>query len=158
MVTMVLIDPSSDEVIRNTIPTSHHVCPIVAMSGDEEADQHDHAADDEGPVAQHVELRERHVGRADLQRHEVVAEAADRKRYHAEENHHGAVHGPELVVELGEHDAVRRVRLAEQAAQDGDWRHRVRELVPQHHHQREAEEQEQQRCDGILDADDLVVE
>ena len=32
MVTMKLTEPSSEEVIRKTIPTSHQVCPCVAMS------------------------------------------------------------------------------------------------------------------------------
>ena len=33
----------------------------------------------------------------------IVAEAADRERDDAEEDHDGAVHGAELVVELGRH-------------------------------------------------------
>jgi hypothetical protein len=32
VVTMKLIEPSSDEVIRNTMPNSHQVCPELAMS------------------------------------------------------------------------------------------------------------------------------
>ena len=32
VVTMKLIEPSSDEVIRKIIPTSHHVCPSRAMT------------------------------------------------------------------------------------------------------------------------------
>ena len=75
----------------------------------EEARQHHDAADEVHPVAHHVELGERHVGRADLQRHHEVAEPADRERHDAEEDHDRAVHRPELVVELGQHDAAGRV-------------------------------------------------
>ena len=32
VVTMKLTEPSSDEVIRKIIPTSHIVCPVVAMT------------------------------------------------------------------------------------------------------------------------------
>ena len=32
VVTMKLIDPRSDEVMRNTMPKSHQVWPLVAMS------------------------------------------------------------------------------------------------------------------------------
>ena len=32
IVTMKLTEPSSDDVIRKTIPISHHVCPCVAMT------------------------------------------------------------------------------------------------------------------------------
>ena len=123
IVTMKLTEPSSDEVIRKTMPISHIVWPVVAMTDErrirrparlrgaarqEEAREHHHAADEVHPVAHHVELGERHVGRADLQRHHEVAEAADGERHDAEEHHDGAVHRAELVVELGQHDAARR--------------------------------------------------
>ena len=32
MVTMMFVEPSSDEVIRKTIPISHAVCPLVAIT------------------------------------------------------------------------------------------------------------------------------
>ena len=32
IVVMKLTDPSSDDVIRNTIPNSHQVCPVVAIA------------------------------------------------------------------------------------------------------------------------------
>ena len=83
--TMKLIAPSSDDMIRSSMPTSHQRLARGAMSasggydvqpdcaappGSEEARQHDEAAGEVQPVAEHVQPRERHVGRADLQRHE----------------------------------------------------------------------------------------
>ena len=82
---------------------------LRGAAGHEEARQHDDAAEEVHPVAHHVELGERHVGRANLQRHHEVAEAADGQRHDAEEHHDGAVHRAELVVELGQHDAARRL-------------------------------------------------
>ena len=121
---MKLIEPSSDDVIRKIMPMSQAVWPSGAMTdsggyevqpdcaappGHEEACQHDDAAQEIHPVAHHVELGERHVGRANLQRHHEVAEAADGQRHDAEEHHDGAVHRAQLVVELGQHDAARRL-------------------------------------------------
>jgi hypothetical protein len=71
-----------------------------------EARKHHDAADEVDPIAHHIELGERHIGRADLQRRDEVAEAAHRERHDAEEHHDGAVHRAELVVELGQHDAL----------------------------------------------------
>jgi hypothetical protein len=67
------------------------------------------------------------------------------------------VHGAELVVELGQHDAARRVRRAEQASNDRDRLHRERELPAHQRHQGESEEQEQQRRHRVLNPDNLMV-
>jgi hypothetical protein len=67
------------------------------------------------------------------------------------------VHRAELVVELGEHRPARHARLAEQRPEQRQRAARVGELPAHQHHQREAEEQEQQAGDRVLDADDLVV-
>ena len=45
-----------------------------------------------------VHARERHVGRADHEGHEPVAEAADQRRHHHEEHHDEAMAGDEHVV------------------------------------------------------------
>ena len=76
---------------------------------------------------------------------------------HAEEDHDGAVHRPELVVELGEHRPARHARLAEERANQRQRGARVGELPAHEHHQRKAEEEEQEAGDGVLDADDLVI-
>ena len=65
----------------------------------EEAGHHDQAAEQEQPVGEGVQPRERDVRRADLQRHDVVREAEqDRRR--VEQQHDRAVHGEQLVVLL----------------------------------------------------------
>ena len=74
-----------------------------------------------------------------------------------EEDHDGAVHRAELVVELREHRPARHARLAEEVADERQRRARVSELPAHQHHQRKAEEQEQEAADAVLDADDLVV-
>ena len=125
--------------------------------GDEKAGEHGHAAEEEEPVARHVELREGHVRRANLERHHEVPESADGERDHAEEDHDGAVHRSELVVELREHRPARHARLAEEVADERQRDARVGELPAHEHHQRKAEEEEQEAGDGVLDTDDLVV-
>ena len=151
---------------------SHHVWPVPAMigerrvggppglrgpAGDEKAAEHRHAAEEEAPVAHHVDLRERHVRGSNLEREHEVPESSDGEGHHAEEDHDGAVHRAELVVELGEHRPARHARLAEEPADQRQRGARVGELPAHQHHQRKAEEQEQEAGDGVLDADDLVV-
>ena len=126
--------------------------------GNEEAREHHRAAHEVAPVARHVDAREGHVGRADLQRQHEVAEAADRERHDAQEHHDRPVHRAELVVELRQHRAARHARLAEERADDRQRRARVGELPAHQHHQAEAEEQEQQAGDRVLDPDRLVVD
>ena len=67
--------------------------------GGQEARGGDQAAEEEQPVAEHVQTRERHVGRADLQRHDDVGETEEQWR-REQQQHDRAVHGEELVVEL----------------------------------------------------------
>ena len=66
-------------------------------------------------VAQDVEPRERDVGRADLQRHDLVREP-DEQRGGEQQQHDRAVHREQLVVLLVGHDVV--VRLEELGAHD----------------------------------------
>ena len=124
----------------------------------EEAGEHDDAAEEVHPVAHHVELGERHVGRADLQRHHEVAEAADRERHDAEKHHDRAVHRAELVVELRQHDAARRLVRAEPVADHRNRMAGIGQLKPHQHHQAEAEQQKQEAGDRVLHADHLVVQ
>ena len=126
IVAMKFIAPSSDEKISSSMPTSHHVWPwpvryptaarttssreLAAPPGTKKLASMTSAAGEIQPVAGRVQPRERHVGRANLQRDDVVAERAEGQRHDAEEHHDGAVHGAELVVELGRDDAAGRVR------------------------------------------------
>ena len=95
MVVMKLTAPSSDEVIRKIIPMSHHRLArarddgerrvggppgLRGSPGDEEAGEHRHAAEEEEPVARHVEPRERHVRGSNLEREHEVPESSDGER------------------------------------------------------------------------------
>ena len=64
---------------------------------EEAGDQHQHRQQVD-PVAQHVHVGEHHVPRAEHQRDQVVAEAAEEQRGQQVDHHDHAVHGDELVV------------------------------------------------------------
>ncbi len=130
---------------------------LRGSAGHQEAGQHRHAAEEEEPVARHVQPRERHVRGSNLERDHEVPESSDSEGDHPEEDHDGAVHRPELVVELREHRPARHARLAEDPAEQRQRGARVGELPAHEHHQRKAEEEKQQAGDRVLDADDLVV-
>ena len=73
---------------------------------DEEARQHDHAAQEIDLVARHVHARERHVHRANLQRNHVVAEGSKSERHDGQEHHDRAMHRPEGIIQVWRHDAI----------------------------------------------------
>ena len=124
----------------------------------EEAGQHDQATGQEAPVAGHVEFGKGHIWRADLQRHHVVAESADRQRHHAEKHHDGAVHGTELIVEVRCDDAVHHVGLGKPATDHRQGLAWISDRPTHHHHQAEAEEEEAQRSHAVLNPDPLMVD
>ncbi|MNV07983.1 hypothetical protein D3C71_984380 [compost metagenome] len=96
------------------------------------------------PEAEVVEERERHVARADLQRHEVVHEARDQWHRH-EEDHDHAVGGEDLVI------VVRR-QVAHVVAKGHG-------LLQAHHHGvGKAAQQHHEAEDHVHDADALVVD
>jgi hypothetical protein len=130
---------------------------VGRAAGHEEAGEHDHAAHEVHPVAGHVQLGERHVGRADLERHHEVAKSADGQRDDPEEHHDGAVHRAKLVVELGKHDAARSVGLAEIGTDNRNGLAGIRQLPPHQRHQAETEEEKEEAGDAVLDADHLMV-
>jgi hypothetical protein len=108
-----------------------------------------------GPVPEHVELREGHVGRADHERDQEVAERARQQRDHHEEDHDGAVHREEHRVELG------RDRPARGGEHPRESRHRAprpRELVADGHRHHSAEHEEHEAREEELQADHLVVD
>ena len=96
---------------------------------------------------------------AHLQRHDIVAERAHRQRHDAEEDHDGAVHRAELVVELWGHDPARHSRLAQPLHQKPKRQRLagIRQLPAHEHHQAEAKEEEHQGSQAVLNADHLVV-
>ncbi|MCY1425588.1 hypothetical protein D9M71_413790 [compost metagenome] len=111
-------------------------------AGDEKAgEQHDHREQVE-PVAEHVDVGEHHVPRADHQRDQVVAETAEEQRGQQVDHHDHAVHGHRLVIGAGIHEL--------QAAGEAD----LHAHQPRQHHGDQADED---RGQGVLDGDDLVV-
>ena len=123
----------------------------------EEAGEHHEAAGQIQPVARHVQPGKRHVRRANLERHDVVAKGAESERHDTEEHHDGAVHGPELVVELREKNAAGRVGLTEPSADERDRLCREGLLPSDQHHEGETHQQEEQAGEPVLQADDLMV-
>ena len=116
-------------------------------AGDEEAGEHDQPADHVGLVAGHVHAREGHVRRADLQRHDVIAERGKGQRHDGHEDHDRPVHRAEGVVQVRRHDALGRHVAEDRGQQRADHRHRLARVgdLPAHdHHQAEAEQQEAQ--------------
>src|SRR5690606_22857744 len=108
----------------------------------EETRQQDDHREQVETVAQHVHVREHHVPRAEHQRDQVVAKAAEEQRGQQVDHHDHAVHGDELVIALR-----------------GDEGEVVGETELQPHHHRQAERYDSDEdCSGcVLDCDDLVV-
>ena len=158
------------------MPMIQNVCPSVGIdvaSGDRRSSPPGpappgmkklvnmiNAADHVGLVARHVDAREGHVRRSDLQRHDVVAERGEGQRHDGQEHHDRAVHRAEGIVKVRRHDALGRHVAEDRGQQRAHQRHRLARVgdLPAHdHHQAETEQQEQQGGDPILNADDLVV-
>ena len=69
-------------------------------AADEHRAQQQQIGRDQEPEADVVEARKGHVGRADHQRHEPVAEPSEGRRHDREEHHHQPVRGDDDVVGL----------------------------------------------------------
>ena len=128
----------------------------------EERGAHDDTTDQVDPVADHVQLREGHVHRTDLEGRNVVSEGTETKRHNAEEDHDRAVHRTEHIVGIACHLTVQQPArfpcvgkkeahpLRQRLVRVGD--------APAHdHHQIETEGKEQHGGDSILQADGLVI-
>ena len=113
---------------------------VGRAAGDHEARGRGEAAEQVQPVPDGVEPRERDVGRADLQGHEVVGEA-ERDRGRVQQEHHRAVHGEQLIELLGGEEL-----------QAG-----LRELTAHDQRHEAAHEEEQHRRDDVHDTDRLVI-
>src|ERR1700730_4591820 len=72
----------------------------------EEAADHDDAANRKRPEAGRVHFWECHVRRADLERNDEVAECRKCQRHDAEKDHDRAVHSAERIVTFWRHHAV----------------------------------------------------
>ena len=106
----------------------------------QEARHRDQATEEEQPVREGVQPRERDVGGADLQRHDQVREREEQRR-REQQQHHRAVHGEQLVVLL------RRQELQP----------RPRQLATHQHGHQAARDEERERGDQVHQADGLVV-
>src|SRR6185436_4812062 len=126
----------------------------------EEAGKHHHAAQEETLEAGHVHPRKGHVGRADLQRNDVITERREGQGHNGEEHHDGAVHGPEGVVNVRAHYSLRHHFRTQNPLQH-HAHHRNRFVGkcdrPTHHeHQAKPEEEEEQCHHSVLDPNHFV--
>ena len=94
-----------------------------------------------------VQSRKRHVGRADHQRNEPVAEASDKRRHHQKEHHDKAVRRDQHIPELP--------RIRRQKRQN--LQTRLLQLHSHHHRDRRADNAREQRQRQIERADVLVI-
>ena len=112
----------------------------------ERAENHNEA-NERRPERKHVQDGERHVGRSNLNRQEVITESALRRGRQHEEHHDGAVHGQQgeicLRLDLADHWQYRR-------RPDHVDAHQKRQKHPDKHRRERQEE--------ILNADDFVIE
>ncbi len=118
-----------------------HPAKLGGTPRHEEGHQHGDGTGQVQPVAQRVEAGEGHVGRADLQGHDVVGQATEGHRAGEEVQHEAAVHGEEGV-ELPEAQQ-RRVRRGQLQPHD------------QGHDTRQVEDGD--GGDHVAEPDDLVV-
>ncbi len=118
-----------------------HPAELRGAAGHEEAHHHGDGPAEVEPVAEGVQAGEGHVGRADLQRHDVVGQAAEGEGAGEEVQHQAAVHG-EQRVELREAEQ-RRVRRGQ--LQPHEQRHDPRDV------------EDDDRRDHVAEPDDLVV-
>ena len=156
IVTMKFTAPATVETVRRWSDRIQRSCPLpgawiesggyavqpvsAAPPFGEEA-QHEHgAAEDEEPVRERVQPRERHVRGADHERHEEVREPGE-DRDADEEDHRRSVDRDELVVAIRPDDV--RVRLRELEAHDE--RHQP------------GEDEEDERGRDVEDPDPLVI-
>ena len=133
---------------------------LGGAAGNEEADEHDNAANHVKLVARHVHARESHVRRPNLQRDQVVAERAEGQGHDSQKDHDRAVHRAEGIVQVRRNDPFGRCVAQDGGQQRPDQRHRLARMgdLPAHdQHQEEAEEQERKGGQTILEADDLMV-
>jgi hypothetical protein len=68
------------------------------------------------------------------------------------------VHGDQLVVELGKHDAARGIQLTEPASDDRYWLTGIGELPPEDNGEREANQEKAEAGQRVLQADDFVIQ
>jgi hypothetical protein len=115
--------------------------PGRPAGNEEPGHQHQHRQQVD-PVAEHVDIGEHHVPRAQHQRDQVVAEATQEQRRQQVDHHDHPVHGDELVIAVGVDEG--------EVVREG-------QLQPHHPGQDQRHEADRQRGAGILHGDDLGV-
>ena len=114
---------------------------LGGRTAEQVAGEDQQAAEGQEPEAEGVDAREGHVGRADLERHDVVREAGE-DRHHEQEDHDRAVHREGLVVGP----------LVEELEP------RDRQLGAHQQRQDPRGEEEEERVDDVQDPDLLVID
>ena len=124
------------------------------------ARKHEQSGGERHPERGHVEAREGHVVRTDLERDEQIAEDPHQQRHDREEDHDGAVHGDQRVVELGQHDgAIGRGchHFVGEEHAPGHGLARETQLPPDHRREQSPHHEEEEAHEEELGADDFVV-
>ena len=132
-----------DEVASRVLETDGRVGPPAGLggaAGDEEASGEDDAEDWNHPEGGGIEAREGHVSRANHEWNEVVGEAVEHGKC-PHEQHEGAVHGEEAVVD----GAIYEVGFGGE------------EFAAHDHGEQACEEEEDEGGDDVLDADNFVI-
>src|SRR5207244_11233582 len=114
--------------------------PVRGPAAGEEARQGEQAAGEVDPIAERIQAGERHVPRADLDRHEVVRERRPE----------GSEDPQEHEETVGRHSLVVFVRLKERVRRDG-------ELEPKGEGEQTRGDEEVERREEVQNADVLVV-
>ena len=97
-------DARGERRIREPADVRRRTAAVEAL-GPEEAEIEEQRTEERHPEGERVQSRERHVARADHERHEVVREA-EQDRHADEEHHRRAVHGHHTVEDLRRDEMV----------------------------------------------------
>ena len=122
----------------------------------EESRHHQDSGGKRNPERRHIEPRKRHVGRADLQRDQIIPEHPNEQRHDGKEHHDRPVHRDQGVVKLRQQDPARRHGFRKQlATRKGPIR--KTELPADHHRHHPTEQQKHEAHQQKLNTDDLVI-
>src|SRR6185312_6946576 len=122
----------------------------------EERREQDYQAHKRDPEREHVQDRECHIARAELNRQDVIPEAGERHGGQEEENHDRAVEREQRKIKFGRHHAAGKARW-KQMGEERRRRIRPRQTHAHHHRKRGAQDGGEQAEQYVLNADDLVV-
>ena len=142
---------------------AHARTRLAVAAGGEDRSHRQSGARDIHPVRQVVHPREGHVRRTDVQRHEVVAKAAEQRRDHHEEHHQDAVGGDQHVPQMAVRGAgaILGGQMGQKAFADILHAHvlhaRVHQFHPHVDREGHRDEADDRGGEKVKDADILVV-